>query len=337
MRISTLTAAILAGGTMAASAQTVDLRFSTFLPPVHGVHEALEVWGESIREKSGGTISITLYPAEQLGRANDHYDMTRDGIADLAYVNVGYQAGRFPLAEAVHLPFTVSDGVGGSRAFDAWYRPIAETEMSEVRFCLGFLHEPGSLHSKREIRTPAEVSGLKVRTANATIANFITSLGGANVRVSAPESRSALESGVADAVTFPWESVSIFGLDSVVRYSMDAPFYLSGFAWVMNRQTYDGMTDEQKAVMDEHCSTEWAGKVAATWSKHEKAGYERFKKREDYTVYALTQEELAAWREASAALRQRWVEEAAAAGADDPEGALARFEAALQAEGAGVR
>lgn len=327
-------AALLCTASTAAGAQEFDLRFSTWLPPVHGVHEALEQWADSIREKSGGTIGVTLYPAEQLGRAGDHYDMARDGIADLAFLNVGYQAGRFPLAEAVHLPFTVADGVRGTRAFDSWYRPHAETEMADVKFCLGFVHEPGTLHSHREIRTPAEMSGMRVRSAHATMANFVTALGGTNVRVSAPESRSALESGVADAVTFPWESAIIFGLDNVVNYSMDAPFYVSGFAWVMNQGTYDSMSDDQKAVMDEHCSTEWASEIASVWSVHEEAGHERLVEKEGHTVYPLTPEETAAWREAAAPLRQQWID---GAGIGDAEAAFEAFEAALQAENAAVR
>src|SRR6266852_7185774 len=46
-----------------------------------------------------------VYPAQQLGKAFDHYDMARDGIADVTYVNPGYQPGRFPIIAAGELPF----------------------------------------------------------------------------------------------------------------------------------------------------------------------------------------------------------------------------------------
>ncbi len=336
MKLFATTAAMLLGATAIAQAQNVDLRFSTWLPPQHGVHDALNAWAESIAEASGGTISVTLYPAEQLGRANDHYDMARDGISDFSFLNVGYQAGRFPIAEAVHLPFTVGDGINGTAAFDNWYRPYAEDEMSDVKYCLSFVHEPGSLHAKQEIRSPDQMNGMQIRSAHATMASFVTTLGGTNVRVSAPESRSALESGVADAVTFPWESTMIFGLDNVVNYSMDAPFYVSGFAWVMNPMTYEAMTPEQQAVMDEHCSTEWARQIAATWSERDLHGREQLREKEGHTLYTLTPEETAAWREAAAPLRQQWIDNATAAGLEDAEGAFAAFEAALAEQGAAV-
>ena len=169
-----------------------DLRFSTFIPPAHVIHTTIKQWGKSIAKDSNGTIKITLFTSEQLGKANDHYDMARDGIADVTIIAIGYQAGRLPIAEAANLPFLISDAEEGSRAFDEWYRTYAATEMKDVKFCLGFFQYPATFHGKKEIRTPDAVKGLKVRSANTTIANLITALGGINVRVSAPEARAVL-------------------------------------------------------------------------------------------------------------------------------------------------
>ena len=83
-----------------------------------------------------------MFPAQQLGKAFDHYDMARDGIADVTYVNPGYQPGRFPIIGAGELPFLMSDAKGGSMALDAWYRKYAEKEMKDVKFCLAFIHSP---------------------------------------------------------------------------------------------------------------------------------------------------------------------------------------------------
>ncbi|MDO5659105.1 MAG: TRAP transporter substrate-binding protein [Paracoccus sp. (in: a-proteobacteria)] len=314
--------------------QNVELRMSTWLPPDHGVHDALEVWANSITEASNGEITLTLYPAQQLGRADDHYDMAADGISDFSYLNVGYQAGRFPLAEIAHLPFTVANGIGGTAAFDSWYRPHAENEMSEVKYCFVFMHEPGSLHGHEEYLEPSSINGKRIRSSHATMASFVTLLGGTNVRVAAPESRQALESGVADAVTFPWESTILFGLDNAVHYSMDAPFYVSGFAWVMNPARYDGMSESQKAVIDAHCSTDWAVQVAETWSARDLAGREALREKEGHTLYPLSPEQVANWQEAARPLRQTWIDNATAAGQEDAAGAYAAFEEALRNEGA---
>ena len=52
--------------------------------------------------------------------------MARDGIADVTYVNPGYQPGRFPIIDAGELPFLVSNAKDGTAALDAWYRKYAE-------------------------------------------------------------------------------------------------------------------------------------------------------------------------------------------------------------------
>src|SRR5205085_2051359 len=78
----------------------------------------------------------------------DHYDMARDGIADVTYVNPGYQPGRFPVIGAGELPFLMSDAKGGTMALDDWYRKYAEKEMKDVKFCLAFIHSPSAFHSR---------------------------------------------------------------------------------------------------------------------------------------------------------------------------------------------
>ena len=89
----------LALGIGAASAEdkTFELKLSHWVPPSHPLQKALEDWGSSIEKDSGGTIKYKIYPAQQLGKAFDHYDMARDGIADVTYVSPGYQPGRFPI------------------------------------------------------------------------------------------------------------------------------------------------------------------------------------------------------------------------------------------------
>jgi len=102
--------------------KTFELKLSHWVPPSHPLQKALEDWGTSVEKDSGGTIKFKVYPAQQLGKAFDHYDMARDGIADLTYINPGYQPGRFPIIGAGELPFLIANGKGGSQALDAWYR-----------------------------------------------------------------------------------------------------------------------------------------------------------------------------------------------------------------------
>src|SRR5436189_4905134 len=146
LAICIVSAAALMFGGAAASAQdkTFELKLSHWVPPTHPLQKAMEEWGASVEKASNGTIKSKVFPSQQLGRAFDHYDMARDGIADFTYVSPGYQPGRFPIIDAGNLPFTMSNAKGGSQALDEWYRKYAGTEMKDVKFCLAFVHDSGA-------------------------------------------------------------------------------------------------------------------------------------------------------------------------------------------------
>src|SRR6201997_1178296 len=193
-------ALLLAASVTPAFAQdkNFDLKVSHWVPASHPLQKALEDWGASVEKASGGTIKYHVYPAQQLGKAKDHYDMARDGIADLTYVNPGYTPGAFPIIAAGELPFLMSDATGGSEGLDAWYRKYAEKEMKDVKYCLAFIHSPSAFHSRtKKTVVPEDVKGLKVRPADATMADLVTLLGGTNVQTSAPEVRDTIERRVA--------------------------------------------------------------------------------------------------------------------------------------------
>jgi len=327
--------AAAAGLTLAVAAparaqdKTFELKLSHWVPPSHPLQKALEDWGASVEKASNGTIKYKVFPAQQLGKAFDHYDMARDGIADLTYINPGYQPGRFPIIGAGELPFLFADAKGGSQALDAWYRKYAAQEMKDVKFCLAFVHDPGSFHSRtKKIVVPDDIKGMKIRPAHATMATFVTRLGGTNVNAAAPEVRDVIERGVADAVTFPWGSIPLFGIDKVTKYHMEYPLYTTTFAFVFNKATYDAMSAAQKKVIDDHCTNEWAARVAGPWADFEHAGIAKLKAEEGHEVYTLTPEQVAAWRKAAEPLQKDWADGVRKVGGD-PDGIMKELHAAL--------
>ncbi len=323
--------ALLAATTVATQAQekTFELKISHWVPPSHPLQKALEDWGASVEKDSNGTIKYKVYPAQQLGKAFDHYDMARDGIADLTYINPGYQPGRFPVIAAGELPFLIANAKGGSQAFDAWYRKYADQEMKDVKFCLAFVHDPGTFHSKtKKVMVPDDIKGMKVRPAHATMATFVTQLGGTNVQSSAPEVRDVLERGVADAVTFPWGSIVLFGIDKVTKYHMEVPLYVTTFAFVFNKTTYDQMSASQRKVIDSHCTNDWALRVAAPWADFEHDGIAKIKAEPGHEVYTISAEQTAAWHKAAEPLEKSWAAGARKAGAD-PDATMKELKAQL--------
>jgi TRAP-type C4-dicarboxylate transport system substrate-binding protein len=333
--LATAVAGLIAAAPAAvAQEKTFDLKLSHWVPPSHPLQKALEEWGASVEKESGGTLHYKVYPSQQLGKAFDHYDMARDGIADLTYINPGYQPGRFPIIAAGELPFLMSNGVGGSVALDEWYRKYAAKEMKDVKFCLAFVHDPGAIHSvSKKIMVPADIKGMKIRPAQGTIARFVTLLGGTNVQASAPEVREVLSKGVADAVTFPWGSIGLFGIDKVTKEHMNVPLYTTTFAFVFNKAKYNEMSPRQKKAIDDHCTSEWAAKVAAPWAKFEHDGIAKIKAEPGQDVYDISPAQLAEWQKAAEPLTAQWAAGAKQAGID-PDAALKELKADLKKENA---
>ena len=329
--VASLSGLVAAGSLQPALAQdkTFELKLSHWVPPTHPLQKAIQDWGDSIEKASNGTIKYKIYPAQQLGKAFDHYDMARDGIADLVYVNPGYQPGRFPIIAAGELPFLIGDAKGGNRAVDAWYRKYAAAEMKDVKYCFSFILDPLTWHSRsKKIVVPGDIKGLKVRPSQATVAAWVTQLGGTNVQASAPEVRDVLDKGVAEAVTFPWGSILLFGIDKVTKYHMDAPLHTVMFQWLMSPTTYAGMSAAQKKVIDDHCTTDWAARFADPWADFEHAGLAKLKADPAHEVYTITDEQLGEWKKSAEPLHKVWADGVRKVGRD-PDAIMKELKASL--------
>ena len=333
MKLRTLlVGAALAGlaGPALAQDKVVNLKLSHWVPPSHPLQKAAEEWGASLEKASGGTIKSTVYPSQQLGKAFDHYDMVRDGIAEVGYINPGYQPGRFPIIAAGEIPFMIGEVHGGNKAVDKWYRKYAGTEMKDVKYCFSFILDPTTWHTtaKKKIMVPDDIKGMKVRPSQATIATWVTQLGGTNVQASATEVRDVMEKGVADAVQFPWGSVPLLGVDKVTKYHMDASIATTMFQWLINQKVYDGMSAAQKKAVDDHCTNEWSDKFAGPWGDFERAGLAKVKALPDHEVYTITPDQLALWKKSAEPLHKTWADAVKKVGGD-PDTIMKELRAAL--------
>lgn len=300
-----------------AAAADTELSLAHWVPASHPLQVlGMEPWIKSISEASKGRIKITIYPAQQLGAAADHYDMARDGIADIGFINPGYQPGRFPIMAAAELPFQFANAKAGVRALTEWYKPYAEKEMADVYFCMALSHDPGTLHGTSRILVPEDIKGKNVRPANATEARFINLLGGASVQVSVGESRDVLSKGAADATQSPWQSLYIFGVDSIVKHHLDMPFYASINVFVINKGVLAKMSPEDRKVMEDHCTPEWAEKMSSGWADAEAGGRKKVAADPAHTLYKPTAEQVEMWKKAAAPLTEEWKANIRKSGAD---------------------
>jgi TRAP-type C4-dicarboxylate transport system substrate-binding protein len=99
---------------------------------------------------------------------------------------------------------------------------------------------------------------------------------------------------------------------------MDTPLYVTPFVWVMNLDKYNSLSPAQKQAVDSHCTSEWAEKIGSAWADFEINGRTKLlADKANREIYALTPEQLAAWKSAVAPVRQQWADEVKKRG-DDP-------------------
>jgi TRAP-type C4-dicarboxylate transport system substrate-binding protein len=296
------------------------MRFASWAPAGHPLStDGFEPWMKSITEATNGSITFTLYPAQQLGASADHHDMARNGISDISFTNFSYTPGRFPIAGAGEIPFLVSDPVAASGVYHNWYQKYGTHEVKDAKVCMLFLQPTGALHMNGErVIKPEDLDGLSMRPPNGSVGNLFTSLGASNVQVSAPESREAMARGVVDGIGFPWDSLKIYGISDATDYHLDVPLYVNVFGLIMNQKSYDKLSPTEKAVMDEHCSAEWSGRMIGRWNREGQQARQTFIDDPETEVYTPTDAEVAAWITASSGMQTLWADAVRKSG-DDPE------------------
>ena len=65
--------------------------------------------------------------------------------------------------------------------------------MKDVKYCFSFILDPVRMHSRtKKVVVPADIKGMKIRPSQATIAAWVTQLGGTNVSSGPSEVRDLL-------------------------------------------------------------------------------------------------------------------------------------------------
>lgn len=316
-----LLAAIAALAALPATAQEVTLRMHHFLPAQSTVPaQILDVWADNVERDSGGRIEVQRYPAMQLGGTPPELvDQVVDGVADVIWTLPGYTPGRFSRTEVFELPFLSPDAEATSRA----YWQLAEERMMDTDFAdfqvLGlWVHGPGVIHSDRRIVDVADLRGAQLRAPTRTVTTLLTTLGASAVGMPVPAIPESLSRGVIDGAVIPWEVTPSLRMSELVDNHTEFPgnaFYTATFLFAMNREVYEGLPDDLRAVIDANSGLEFSAFAGRTQQAADAAARQIAVDRGNEIV-TLTDDQAAGWEAASGPSIDAWVAEADAAGID---------------------
>ena len=251
-RFATITcvAAVL----VARVAQAETLTFSNWIPATHPVTtEIVKPWSDSVGRESGGRITINILP-KALGSPPAHYELARDGIADLVLAVPGYTPGRFVSDKLYSLPFlgdnAEATSVAAWRTYEKYFAKL--NEFQGVKLLGVFTHGPGQLQTKKEIKSLDDLKGLKIRVTGGYIRDITSALGMVPLLKPATENYELLSTGVADGTTLPTESMVAFNLQKLVPYTTIVPggLYCASFIIGMSEKKYQSLKPEDRSAVD---------------------------------------------------------------------------------------
>lgn len=320
-----------------ASAQDYTFRLHHLLSAQAPAHSQMLVpWAERVKELSGGRVDIEIFPAMTLGGAPPELiSQARDGVVDLVWTVNGYTPGLFPRTEVFELPFVyVNDPVATNLAmydmFDEYLRP--EYQGVEVMFL--HVHAGQGIHMvNTEVRTPADMEGMRFRIPTRTGAWIIEALGATPVAMPVPDLPQALQTGVVDGAFIPWEIIPPLRIQEQTEYQIEghdmARFGTTTFQVSMNADRWAGLPEDIQAAFREASNREWWGHVGDIWRASDDFGI-NMAVNAGNTHVTLTEEETAAFQVALEPVVERWIAEVDGIGIDG-DGLVAAARAAIAA------
>lgn len=305
-----------------ALAQEVTLIMHHFLPPVANAHKVmLEPWAYKIEADSNGRIAVEIAPAMAMGgRPNELYGQVRDGTADIVWTLLGYTPGVFPRSEVFELPLVhAGSATDTTIALNASLDLLAE-DFEDVHVLFLHSHDGNLIHSATEpVRSFEDAAGLKLRTPGRTGAWVIEGMGAEPVGLPVPALPEAMSKGVVDGALTTYEIVPALNLQELDRFTTELPngdrFGTAVFMVAMNKDVYEDLPDDLKAVIDANSRENVAAEIGAMWEGFEQSGIDALQSAGVENI-VLSDEESTKFRAANEKVVQRWIDEVSAKGID---------------------
>ena len=284
-----------------------------FLPPLSVAHsQVLKPWADKIFADSKGRIKIDIYPAMQLGgKPPELYNQVRKGIVDLVWTVSGYTPGRFPHGEVFELPFMPGTAKSTSMALMEYSLSEMQKDLKDIHVIALHTHAPGSLHSRnKEIKTAADMAGLKVRAPNKIMGEALETLNTSPIFLPAPQLPSALSKGVLDVAVLPYEVAGSLKIEELVKYHTEFSgrrgLYTQYFIFGMNNKAYQKLPDDLKKVIDANSGIALAGQIGDVIDKAEGPGRDAAIAQGNI-FYTLPEAEIAHWQSLMQPITQQWI------------------------------
>lgn len=301
---------VLAFGISTASAQTLRLSHNT--GDTTTWHQGAERFGELLAERSGGDLTVRVFPNAQLSGGDQmrQAEMVGRGALDLVVTSAINVTPLVPEMAVFSLPYLYSNydqvdattqGAPGQRMADILLeRGIVVLAWGENGF-------REVTNNTRPIRSPEDMRGLNMRVAGPMYIDVMNALGANPQQMQWGETMSALQQGVVDgqenpigAVIIPQQVYEVQKYLTAWHYSYD-PIFL-GIA----QTVWDGFdADTQTMIRD---AVQEAMAYQRDITREGTADGIAFLREQGMEVYEPSDAELAAFRDATQPAFDQWAD-----------------------------
>src|SRR5947207_5309244 len=320
--VRTFLLAALAGSVIAAAppalAQTTLTMSSWVSPQHHLTSVVLQGWANEVEKATNGRVKFQMLPKHPSAPPGT-FDAVRDGLVDLSYVTASYTPARHILPLMAELPGAGDTALVNSVAYSRIYWKYFDKvgEYKGVKQLGVFTHGPGQMFTKRPVSGINDIQGLKIRTGGGVAEAVAKALGTSAFVKPAPESYELLQSGVADGVFFPLESIVSFKLDTVIQQATLLPggMYSSSFGFFMNEDKWNKLPKQDQEAIEKISGEHIARLAGKSWDEADAKGLEALKK-SGVKIVQAGPAFVAEVKKRSAPIVDDWITKASAKGVD---------------------
>jgi TRAP-type transport system periplasmic protein len=232
-----------------------ELKFAYVMAPAGAAHEAAGKFAQLVSEKTNGSLTVKLYPSAQLGTDRELAEGLTFGSVDLILSGMGSVAAYIPEYEALEAPFAFRDY---DHLAQVVHGPIgyevgeALLKAKGIRVLSWWFRGPRYLTANKAIRTPADLTGMKLRVPKLPTYIEAWKLLGANTTpITYKEMFMALQQGTVEGQEDPLEVIESSSLYEVQSHVMETRHLLGTFMLMASDAMLQKLSPEQRAAIEE--------------------------------------------------------------------------------------
>lgn len=242
--------------------------FAASLPENTPTGAGIKAMAEYINANSNGTITALDYYDTALGDASSLTEALKMDTVDIGVAGTAYFSSLVPEIEVFQLPFLFSD-LEAARA--ACSGPVAEkiNGMFADNGIIGLSFWENGFrelsNNKREVKTPADMDGIKMRTLGSKIQiETWSAFGAMTTQIDASEIYTSLQQGTIDAQDNPLHEIVSRKLYEVQPYVSLTDATYTPLYMAMSKIKWDMMSESQQALIVEAAAVGRAAMLEAT-------------------------------------------------------------------------